>query len=894
MRVASARGDIEEGEVIGGRYRVTGLLGQGGFGTVYDCVHVTTGHPVAVKVLSERTTSEEDELHRRFYQEAATTSRLSHPNTVRVFDFGETDGGYLFLAMERLDGETLQDVLAANHRADRVMPDAEAANVGVAVLRSLGEAHAHGLVHRDMKPANIFLHEVAGGDRIVKVLDFGIVKDVDASMTQAGKALGTPTHMSPEQAMGTPVDARTDLYALGVVLYECVTGTLPFWAENPLAIVMQHVTEALEPINSRAPGKVRPSVAAVIEKSLAKMPDGRWADAQEMRTALQRAVNQLPSGAFETLGRRADKEEFKTTSPATLTPRTVHVRPGAVGGGVTEARDGNRPRRDTQPRSGQPSSIKVNIPGVAPVQVRTGEQRVYSHQEEGATAFGVPAMGEGDGAPSQDPNRPTRLDMDVDAPTQVLDADQLRHLSESDMFNIASPPPPIPAPPSSATAAAPAEPETVVTAQPETVRTRRDPEPPPVPITAVTEEPDPPALDSAVLTVGEDFEPEQDPDQPELSPSPMAIIDRYERSAPPRPTIPRGPGGGMPDVADLMRAAGLFGGPGNSGMFSPGDVLGARLSADLKRMTQQLRDRTGASPSPRRAAVTAMWIGPDATTAIYGSGQGDVRLVHLDDVTETPVTLSTARDDVEVGGHDDMVAAVTATPDGRYVISGSVDGFVRCWNPADGATIGELDVESRVAALALSTDGRLCVIGTDDGQLRLCKVPELTIRREMGAHGSGVTAVDAASSRRLAASGGQDGLVRTWDPVGGGARLTKKLHDEPVGAVAISRDRRLVASGGWDGRVIVFSASDGTILHELDAHDDVVSGVAFCADGEFLATVSDDRAARIWRIDDGSVVGERDDFEAAPKAIRFASDNSCVYIGAWDGTVRRMAILPLF
>lgn len=174
------------------------------------------------------------------------------------------------------------------------MSEEQVVDTGIAVLRSLGEAHAHGLVHRDMKPANIFLHQMAGGDSIVKVLDFGIVKDTDSGMTQAGQALGTPTHMSPEQAMGKKVDGRADLYALGVVLYECLTGTLPFFGDNPLAIVMQHVTEPVPPIALRAPGLVRPALAAVVERSLAKEPDDRWQNAVDMRLALQQATG-VPS-----------------------------------------------------------------------------------------------------------------------------------------------------------------------------------------------------------------------------------------------------------------------------------------------------------------------------------------------------------------------------------------------------------------------------------------------------------------------------------------------------------------------------------------------------------------------------------------------------------------------
>lgn len=285
-------GKLGEGDVVGGRYRLCGELGRGGFGVVFDAVHTTTGHPVAIKILTPSNGQEGQELARRFFHEAATTSRLSHPNTVRVFDFGQTEAGDLFLAMERLSGETLQSRLNALVAEDRVMSEAEAVETGVSVLRSLGEAHALGLVHRDMKPANVFLHAMPGGDSIIKVLDFGIVKDNVITMTQTGKALGTPTHMSPEQAMGRPVDGRSDLYSLGVVLYECLTGTLPFWGDSPLTVVMKHVSEPVPPIATRVPGRVRRQLAEVVEKAMAKKADDRWQTALDMRNALQESLSE--------------------------------------------------------------------------------------------------------------------------------------------------------------------------------------------------------------------------------------------------------------------------------------------------------------------------------------------------------------------------------------------------------------------------------------------------------------------------------------------------------------------------------------------------------------------------------------------------------------------------
>lgn len=316
---------IGPGAVIGGRYRVVGELGRGGFGVVLEAVHLTTGHPVAVKVLTPGQGADAVEMGRRFFREAEQTSRLSHPSTVRVFDFGHTEDGDLFLAMEKLSGETLQDVI------DRgPLEEAQTVEIAVEVLRSLAEAHTVGLVHRDLKPANIFLHEIPGGDRIVKVLDFGIAKHNDNGMTQAGKALGTPTHMAPEQAMGKEVDARTDLYALGIVLFECLAGTLPFEADSAMALLMQHITEPAPTLTERTQGQVRPALSAVVHKAMAKQQADRWQTAHEMRQALQLAMAGPTTQTAQTAGIRATVLGPVAKAVPPVVPEAVHTPPMVV------------------------------------------------------------------------------------------------------------------------------------------------------------------------------------------------------------------------------------------------------------------------------------------------------------------------------------------------------------------------------------------------------------------------------------------------------------------------------------------------------------------------------------------------------------------------------------
>lgn len=280
---------LTEGTVFAARYRINGVLGRGGMGAVYDAQHTGTGHAVAIKTLLLDSAGDVTAL-RRFFQEARMTAALQHPNTVRVFDFGQSDEGVVYLAMERLRGETLADLQVRLDAQHKRMTQEEAGRIAIDVLRSLAEAHQAGLVHRDLKPANIYLHDMGTGERVVKVLDFGIAKSNDAHLTKTGTSIGTPSYMSPEQVMSGEVDGRSDLYALGVILYGCVVGTLPFQADSSYSMMMKHVAEPAPDLNAlRLPG-ITPAFASIVQKAMEKKPEDRFATAQAMRVALEQAL----------------------------------------------------------------------------------------------------------------------------------------------------------------------------------------------------------------------------------------------------------------------------------------------------------------------------------------------------------------------------------------------------------------------------------------------------------------------------------------------------------------------------------------------------------------------------------------------------------------------------
>lgn len=283
----------QQGDVVDGRYRVVGLLGQGGFGSVYRVVHAGTGQICALKVLAVSATDTDNRV-RRFFAEARMTAALKHANTVRVFDFGQDPRGWYYLAMELLVGQTLHDAIQLHNAQQQTMNQAEAVHVGVSILLSLTEAHAAGLVHRDLKPQNVFLHEVQAAEPVVKVLDFGIARSAEFRLTQGNYALGTPTYMSPEQCGSGPLDGRSDLYSLGCLLHEMVSGEPPFCAETVLAMLFQQVTKTAPDLREVARTPVSGAFLAVVERAMSKQATERFADASEMCDALI-ACNSAPA-----------------------------------------------------------------------------------------------------------------------------------------------------------------------------------------------------------------------------------------------------------------------------------------------------------------------------------------------------------------------------------------------------------------------------------------------------------------------------------------------------------------------------------------------------------------------------------------------------------------------
>lgn len=290
----SGESDPLIGKVISDRFRILAPIARGGMGVVYKAEQAPLGRLVALKILALKSDEEKDpEFRKRFFLEAATVAKLTHPNTVTVFDYGQGDGGLYYIAMELVNGRTLKKVLAQ----EGPFSAARTVHITKQICRSLREAHRLGVIHRDMKPGNVMLVDRDGED-YVKVLDFGLVKEVDRKeheedLTQAGVFMGSPKYMAPEQIQGEQVDARTDIYAVGVMMYEMLCGRVPFQRDNPMQILMDHVREPPPPLSPPAGmPPISPELQAIVMKCLEKKKEERYPDMEALLVALKTAAGE--------------------------------------------------------------------------------------------------------------------------------------------------------------------------------------------------------------------------------------------------------------------------------------------------------------------------------------------------------------------------------------------------------------------------------------------------------------------------------------------------------------------------------------------------------------------------------------------------------------------------
>jgi serine/threonine-protein kinase len=313
------------GLTISGRYRVHALIGQGGMGKVFRAQQIPLGRAVALKVLEAGRVDQE--FQRRFFQEAAILARLQSPHTVTIYDYGR-EGDLFFIAMELVSGGSLDKVLLQQG----ALPVQRALSIAQQICRSLREAHGQGVIHRDLKPANVVITQDEDGNELVKVLDFGLAKRLNASIpedTQNDTVPGSPKYMAPEVIRQQPIDGRTDIYSLGVMLYQMLVGKVPFDREAAMDILLAHLHEQPPPMRQMNPNlQISPKLEQVVMRCLTKTPDQRFANVRELLEVLHGLSLELGMRPSQSL--RPPSDRPPSDRPPSERPPGGGVRPSGA------------------------------------------------------------------------------------------------------------------------------------------------------------------------------------------------------------------------------------------------------------------------------------------------------------------------------------------------------------------------------------------------------------------------------------------------------------------------------------------------------------------------------------------------------------------------------------
>ena len=382
------------GVVIDGRYLIESVLGEGGMGVVYLATHTALNKRFAVKVLRGEIARDE-EIMRRFVREAQSSTAIGHSNIVDISDFGKLPDGTAYFVMEHLEGEPLTERIRRG-----AMPLNDVLHITHQIAAGLGAAHGRGIVHRDLKPDNLYLVRRGGDDRFVKILDFGIAKvgGANAKLTRTGMVFGTPHYMSPEQAAGQSVDSRADIYALGVILFEMLTGQVPFDGDTFMGILGKHMFDP-PPKPSDIIGELG-SIEPIVLKALAKKPEDRY----ESMDALAADVEQLRSG-----------QTLNVPLSVAATPPTDL---GSIASSSSESVFGPRPNRVPMLLAGG-FILLLGAGGAvgAWLAIRSDESHVTASSTAMPATDSAMAMGDGRGAPAAPTAAPPAQQPQRSAPT---------------------------------------------------------------------------------------------------------------------------------------------------------------------------------------------------------------------------------------------------------------------------------------------------------------------------------------------------------------------------------------------------------------------------------------------------------------------------------------------
>ncbi len=855
------------------RYEIRELIGKGGMAEVFRAYDPHFQREVAIKMMPAEFLLD-SQFRKRFEKEAMVIARLEHPAIVPVYDFGD-DNGRLFLVMRLMEGGSLQDRLDGNPVA---LP--ETARLLNRLAPALDAVHSKGIVHRDLKPGNILFDE---WDEPY-LTDFGIVKileDNEPALTKTGGIIGTPAYMSPEQVQGEELDGRSDIYALGVILYEMLTGAQPYHAGTAFSLALKHISEPVPRIlevNQELPS----SMQVVIDHSLAKDKVDRYPTARVMAAeldALARADDQ-EMGALPVVGTGMVNAEADDAAEKTMVD-SQQIASDTTAGGKTMLDTPAQPQpalaMDTAERPDMKSAVPLWgwIAGVILLLLLVGGLYwIFGRGGDGNQ--GVSQGAEGTAVPL--------VAAVEDSPT-----------------------------------AAPTAAETKIPAETPTALPSDTPTPVPTLIPTTT----PPAVFDA-------FAGTPLPDGPlaVISPANTGEIEQLSRLGKGRlydlAYSPDGKLLALPSSSgiylyDALTLEELLFIPTNvqlnSVAFAPGgEILAAGSADDLVRLWQVSDGTLLNTLEGHTDAVNSVAFSASGEILASGSEDDTVRLWQVSDGTllhtleghtdavnsvaftpdgeilasgsaDNSVSLWRAGDGSllrTLEGHTDAVNSVAISADGETLASGSSDETVRLWRIADGALLNSLEEQtSRIFSVAFSPDGETLASGASGGTLLLWQTADGAVLNSLESHRAAVSSLAFAPDGETLASGTND-LVRLWKVSNGALLNTLQGNTSWVNEVAFDPDGEILASAAANRKVLLWRVTDGALLNSLEGHTSIVRSVAFSSDGETLASGAGDYTVRLWRVDEGSLLKTLEGHSSTVLAVAFTPDGEIVASGAED------------
>ncbi len=840
------------------RYEIRGVIGKGGMAEVFRAYDPRFKRDVAMKMISPEFLLE-SQFQKRFEQEAMVIARLQHPAIVPVYDFGE-DNGRPFLVMRLMEGGSLQDRLDGHP-----IPLPETARLIRRLAPALDAVHSKGIVHRDLKPGNILFDE---WDEPY-LTDFGIVKiveETESSLTKTGGIVGTPAYMSPEQVQGEKLDGRSDIYALGVILYELLTGVQPYHAGTAFSLALKHVSEPVPVIRDANPD-LPPSIQVIVNHSLAKDREERYPTARVMAAevdALARADDQ-DQGAVPVVGTgmvSAAEAIAVDVAAATLVDTPADPLPVLK----KEAAQTIEKKRAVP--------IWAWIAGAVVLLLLIGG--IYWTSGRG----GVPNQGlsEADGG-TPVPQIVPGAGTETSAPA----AEETEQVAETALPPTETPSPPPTLPPTTTAPAlyAPYE----GTALPDTSLAVISPE-----NTGGIEQ-------LSRLGKGRITDAAYSPDGTLIAVASATGIYLYDSQslreqgffpveallnsiafAPDGKSVAAGSADGAIRVwqvddgvlrQTLEGHSGLVGSvafaPDGSLLASGSDDNNARLwQVDSGELVHTLAGHTG--------GVNSVTFAAGGDLLATGSDDNSIRLWRVDDGG-----LANTLD-----GHTDEVNSVAVDAAGETLVSASSDNSVRLWRVSDGGLLNTLEGHrSRVFSAALSQDGQTVASGGSNGTLISWQAADGALLNTLEGHTAAVNSVAFAPDGQTLASVTAD-LVRLSQISDGATQETLQGHTSWVNDIAFAPDDQILASGNGNRQVLLWRMGDGGLLNILKGHSSLLRSVAFSPDGQILASGGDDYDIRLWRAEDGSLLKTLEGHSSPILALVFSADGERVASGAKD------------